>query len=661
MKTHTRILAGATALATLPMTASAQDLLLGTILLEESRRGVATETATAETTLDQDELDARQASTLAELMDTVPGVTLSNGASPQGSSINIRGLGSDAGVYGSNTKVNVIVDGVAKGQEELYRQGSTLTMEPDLFKEVKVIRGPAESFQFSSGAIGGTVEAVTKDAADFLEDGDTFAFRQKLSFQSNGEGAMTSSILAWAPDDKIDVIGFLGYRTANDYEDGGGATQADTGYDLPSGLLKVKYQATNALSFTASYSRTENNLNDVSYDMMGATFPVQVDADIEDVTAYLAMEYNPLGNDLVHTTAKLVYSDELIANVSDTITSTIYNADNRTKRLAFILENETLFASGLIDHTLLTGIEIGRRERSSISDTGENAGSTPGGTDDYVAFYASDEMRMGAFTLTPQLRYEAQTITSADNSAVADGTEYAAHDWAGAVSARYALTQDFALFGALAYNTNLPIIDDLTSAANMETTEKAVTYEAGASYDTLDVLTGGDALRTKVTAFNTRIWDNTTYTNYTGGDASHIDLHGVEFELSYAHPNFYADFNAARIRGKWGDGSWFNNAPADSVQLTLGKRFFDDQLDLSIETRHDWSTSRNVQFGGNSTTADSFTIHTVAAGYTPQSGVLGGVEIRGAIENLFDTAYQPYLSSRQAPGRTFKISFAKVF
>ncbi|WP_375173864.1 TonB-dependent receptor domain-containing protein [Pseudooceanicola sp.] len=660
--TRSQLLAGASLLVpiALPLPALSQALVLDTIRVE-SMRGVSTDTATAETTLDQEELDSRQASTLAELMGTVPGVTLSNAATPQGSSINIRGLGADAGTYGSNTKVNVVIDGVSKGQEELYRQGSLLTVEPELFKEVRVIRGPGESFRFSSGAIGGTVEAVTKDAADFLEGDDRFAFRQKLAFESNGDGVVSTSILAWRPDDNLDLIAFYGYREAQDYEDGTGAIQADTGYKLPSYLVKAKYRLSDDLSFTASYSKTSNSLRDVSYDFIGSLFPARVDADITDVTAYLALEYKPIDAPLINLSAKLLYSDELIENLSATTSSTIYNADNRTKRLAFVLENTSEFTTGAADHTLLAGFEIGSRDRSSVSHTGTNAGSTPGGTDDYVALYLTDEINIGALTVTPQLRYEAQRITSSGNAGIADGTRYSASDWAGAVSARYAFTPDWSAFGTVAYNTNLPIIDDLTSAANMAITEKAMTYELGLSFDSTDVLAAEDRLAAKLSAFRTEIWDNTTYSNFNSAAADAIGITGVELELSYAHPQFYVDLNASHIRAKWGDGSWFNNAPADSLQLTLGKRFMDDQLDLSVEMRHDWATSRNVQFGGGVTSSPAFTTYALAAAYTPNSGPMEGVQFRGGVENLFDAQYTPYLSSRPAPGRTFKFSIAKVF
>jgi hemoglobin/transferrin/lactoferrin receptor protein len=685
MITHTSLRALVTALAVTPafaLPSFAQDgtgtptdsttystygAFIGTVTLGESLRGIQTDTATSETEISQEELDARQASTLAELLGTIPGVTLSNAASPQGSSINIRGLGADAGTYGSNTKVSVVIDGVAKGQEELYRQGSLLTMEPELFKSVRVVRGPGESFRFSSGAIGGTVEATTKDAADFLDDGDTFALRQKLAYESNGDGALSSTILAWAPDDKLDVLAFYGYRKNGDYTDGTGTEQADTGFELPSAMLKLKYHATDELSVTASISKSQNRLKDVSYDYIGSLFPVRVDADIEDTTALLALGYNPFSTDLVNLTAKLTYSDELISNVSDTTSSDIYNADNRTKGLAFTVENTALFATGAVDHSVLTGIEIGKRTRSSISDTGTNAGSTPGGTDEYVALYATDEMTFGALTLTPQLRYEHQTLTSRDNEdpyrgvpGPADGTSFKKDALVGAFSARYAVTDRFAVFGTLAYNENLPILDDLRSDL-ITTSEKATTVEVGASYDASDVFGAGDRLRAKLTGFKTHVWDNTTYTTASFAYGDVIDLKGLEFEASYATAAYYVDFNASMTRGEWGNGEDFNNAPADTAQLTLGKRVFDNRLNLSTEILHGWSNSRTTGTDGATAPSDGYTTVGLSAAYIPNNGWAEGVEFRASVDNLFDEDYRPYLSSRTAPGRNVTLSLTKTF
>lgn len=79
---------------------------LGTLTLGESKRDVQTDTATPVTLVDQEEIEDRQAGTIAELIDSVPGVSLVNGSTPIGSGINIRGFGAN-GTYGTDQKVAI--------------------------------------------------------------------------------------------------------------------------------------------------------------------------------------------------------------------------------------------------------------------------------------------------------------------------------------------------------------------------------------------------------------------------------------------------------------------------------------------------------------------------------------------------------------------------
>ena len=683
MSRSPRAVALLASVACTPVAAFAQTTdttFIGSILIGESRRGVQTETATSETVIDQDELDARQGATLGELIDTVPGVTLVNGATPQGSSISIRGLGSQSGTYGSDGKVSVVVDGVAKGAEEIYRNGGMLTMEPELFKEVTVLRGPGESFRYASGAMGGTVEAQTKDASDFLEGDDTFAFRQKFGYESNGDGLLTTSILAWKPTDRVEILGFAGYRSVGDRTDGAGDDQIDTAFDMPSAMLKGKVKLGDFSSLTAFYSYNENPENDVYYNAFNpGSLGTLVDRTTTDKTSYLSYNYAPGG--LIDTTVRLTYSEEEMKITSDDTSSDIYNADHLTKRLALTVENTARFDTGMIGHELLTGVEVGKRTREAIDTaTGLNAGSAPGGDDDYVAAYISDKITLGRLTLTPQIRYEQQTLTSDGNDfaygsftasypAIADGTEFRDAAWTGALSARYAITDAFAVFGTVAYNENLPILDDLRDTTFSHQSEKGVTREVGLSFDQVALLTADDALRAKLTGYETRIWDGTTYSNIDD-----VTIKGVELELSYVTGDWYGDFN-----GSWAEGEvtdWINGAsaasedyfkwvPAHSARFTLGRRLMNDQLDLSGEVLHAWAQSRttdtNAAYYPGTIPTDAYTVYGVSAAYTPDEGALAGYEFRVAVENLFDETYKPYLSTRNATGRNFKLSVAKTF
>ncbi|RVU02250.1 Plug domain-containing protein [Novosphingobium umbonatum] len=182
---QTRLLLSAAALVALP--AQAQEAaaekkaeFLGTIEVSESVRAIQTETATPKTTIKRKEIEERQASTIAELIDTVPGVTLVNGSTPTGSGINIRGFGAN-GTYGTDQKVLVMVDGATTGSEELYRIGTQLFTDPLLYKQVSVIRGTVGSFEFGSGVVGGVVQLETSDASSLLRGKKGFTVNESVT------------------------------------------------------------------------------------------------------------------------------------------------------------------------------------------------------------------------------------------------------------------------------------------------------------------------------------------------------------------------------------------------------------------------------------------------------------------------------------------------
>jgi hemoglobin/transferrin/lactoferrin receptor protein len=650
--------------------------LIGTVTIGQSRRGVQTDTASSLTPIEQEELDARQATSLGELIDSVPSVSLVNGNTPQGSAISIRGMGAQSGVYGTDGKVAIVVDGIASGAEEIYRSGSMLSLEPELFKQVNVQRGPAESFRYSSGAMGGTVEMVTKDASDFLEEGDDFAFRQKLGFESNGEGVLSTSILAWAPDDRLEFLGFYGYRDKGEFVDGDGNALDATAFYKPAYLAKLKYKLSDASSVTVSHLYDEIPMYDTPYNVFTPTWGggSLVDRYVKQAVTYAAYRYSPVGNDLIDLEARLSRRVEGERVTSLDTSSDIYNSDHDTTTVSFRVENTSVFNTGSIAHTLTAGVELSERTRSSTELAGTYAGfnarSAPGGTDDALSVFVSDKMAFNdRLTLTPQIRFEKQTLTSLGNdyayttmwgtsvAAVADGAQYKSEAFTGALSARYAVTDAVAVFGAVAYNENLPILDDLRSSTNRSQSEKGRTYELGASFDSDAVFNDEDSLKVKLTGFRTEIWDGTTYSGI-----SEVDMEGLELEASYVHPAFYADLNASKIRGTInGSDTPFNNIPADSIQLTLGKRVLNDQLDLSLEAKHAFAQTRTSATSGGTAPSDGFTLYSIAAAYTPDSGALKGMELRASIENLTDETYRAYLSTRNGAGRTFKLSLVKTF
>ena len=111
---------------------------------------VAIDTPQAVTVLDQEDIDAEQPMTIGDIFRQVPGITVVGSDRVGGQSFNIRGIG-DLG-SSDESKIIVSVDGAVKFYEQ-YRMGSFFS-DPELYKRVEVLRGPASSTLYGSGAIG---------------------------------------------------------------------------------------------------------------------------------------------------------------------------------------------------------------------------------------------------------------------------------------------------------------------------------------------------------------------------------------------------------------------------------------------------------------------------------------------------------------------------
>ena len=632
---------------------SADEGFLGTLILGNNKRDVQTDTATPETTINAEEIRDRQANSIAELIDSVPGVTLVNSGTPTGAGINIRGYGAD-GTYGSNQKVQIQLDGASMGSEELYRIGTQLYTDPALFREVSVIRGTVGSYEYGSGVIGGVVNLETIDAGDLTEGQIGLSGRQTVEYYGNAGTKVSSTILGWQPTENLEFLLNYTWREQGNYTDGDGNEVANTGYELPSYLLKGKYSfGQNAdQSLTFSHAKTTSDEKDVPYDAF-ANIPFgNVDRYTETTTTSLQYAYNPVGNDLIDLTATLSYADQYIEQEEVGSTgSALLNADHRYETTKLTVKNTALFSAFGVDHNLRAGGELIRKERLTAS-------SAPGGTDERFALFAIDEIDFGnGFTLTPAMRFETQDITSSSTGTyVTEGESFSNSELMGGVSARYAFANGFAVFGSVAYTAGLPILDDFdyaTYQTYMTQSEKAVTYEAGVSYDRAGVFSGDDQLRAKVNLWQTRLWDYTSGTDYATVDR--INTEGLELEASYSHGSgTYVDLNANMSSGEWtyvdGTSADYIRMPANSLGLTVGKKF-NDTLDLSWEA----VLTKDIQ------STPGYAVHNLRATYALSPNVLKEAEIRIGIENIFDTAYTPHLATRAAPGRNIKLSLAAAF
>ncbi|MBY5973812.1 TonB-dependent receptor plug domain-containing protein [Ferrimonas balearica] len=650
----------ATTLLSTPLHAQTADtgIVLAPITVD-SKREVQTDTANSVTVVDQEEIRDRQASTVAELVESAPGVSVYGARTPLSSGINIRGYGPN-GTYGASSHIGVSIGGSTKGADELYRMGSQLFTDPALFREVAVTRGLAGTLSFGSGLFGGLLEMEPIQASDMTGGEPGFKVRQMLEFSSNDYWA-SSTTLAWQPTENIEILGNYTYREVDIIEDGDGEPINDEGYEEPSWVIngRLTFGDSNEHQVGVLLQHTEASEKNVPFNQVGQQFFDfifgYVDRDTEDDTIVLSYDYDSPTSDLIHFEADLSYSELYIDNYAlarpvpgnQAFTDTGY----RTRTTKLVLKNTAEFASGGVDHTLQMGVEYSRAHRT----TDDVVESAPEGKETVAALFLSDEMEIGRLTLTPELRVETQTIDGSEDRFTAGGYgEYDNVSYSAGIGALYSFDNGVSVFGSAYYGEALPIIDDLDDADNIVQEEKATEVQLGVSYDGFDVFAPGDALALKATAYNQHFWDMTSFlASKVGGDTW-----GLELEAAYSMDSgFYVDANAnmMRSRSQYDDGTrgWSDMAPADELRLTLGQKF-GETLDMSLETVFVDDIDRGTE-------ADGYTLYNLRATYKPQMGGFDGTEVRFGVENLSDETYGPRLSARNAAGRTFKVTLAKTF
>ena len=657
---------------------ASEGAFLGTITLGESKRDVATETATPVTTIDREEIRDRQATTIAELIDSVPGVTLVNGSTPSGSGINIRGFGA-TDIFGTDQKVTVLVDGATTGAEEIYRIGTQLFTDPYLFRSVEVQRGTVGSFEYGSGIVGGVVRLETIDASDLTGGEVGFKWAQSLGFYTNEDGFNTSTTLAWQPTENLEFLANYSYREQSGQEDGDGVAIGNSEFELPSYLVKGRFTfgESNAHALEASYTQTESADRDVPYDTFITTVDAfgNVDRDTVSETAALTYRYAP-GGDLFDLEVALTYANleieqQYVPGSSSEeggpffgfLLSTV-NADHAYETTKLTVKNESFLETGPLTHEIRYGFEWLERDRLE-------AASAPGGTDERTAFFVINNITLAdGLSFTPALRFESQDLDGEFYDVTTGGRSPDSREndaLMGGASLRYAFANGLALFTSYAYTESFPILDDIPTgpfspANRIETAELSNTFEAGFSYDAAGLLTEFDVLALKVNYFDTRLDD---VTSYPGADQ--VNLTGFEVEASYAtRGGLYVDFNANFVDGEeeqaaGGVIDW-DRTPQDSVRVSVGQRLdnlFDSiDADLSAEVVNLSESDLNVPVTGE---GDRATLLNLRATLEPQTGVLQGTQFRFSVENLAGEVYEPALATRNAVGRNFKLTVSRVF
>ncbi len=661
------LLAGAAAAQETPAPADAQ-LSLGKIVVTAGAEKVAIDTPQAVTTLDQDDIDQIQATTMADLLEGIPGVSLHGGVSALGQGFNIRGLGT--GIGDSDSRVLLQVDGVTKFFEQ-YRMGS-LFSEPELYKRVEVLRGPASSTLYGAGALAGVVSFQTKDASDFLKGDDRLGARLKAGYESQGDGRLYSAILAARSAKDLDVLVAYNDRNVGHYENGDGEVVYPSDAVSTSWLAKARYYigGDKGHSVWASYQNwlSESTQN---YDQAEAAFIMPVRRKVDDNTATLGYENDFGGSAVLDLSAQLSFADTTVEQRDTTFLGPLSLSEFSYRSVQGRIENVSRFGDEDWAGVLFVGVQGSKQERRNPRVNAATGAVTPGGATHpegdmsrYGVYAQAEVMWREKLTLMPGVRVDWATLVPGAG-APANTPDEKQHGVSPKLAAIYSFNDTVAVFGSVARTVRLPVIDEVFSrrgtpaavSLNLEP-EISQNYEIGFTLSFKDLL-GGDVAHVKTTAFRNDVTDLITRrpSPSPAGTSEYYNLgearyEGVEIEAEYARGGFFGRAGYSTIEGTNElTGAALNTIPADELNTTAGYVFRD--LGLTAGWRGEFAKDKGA--------TDGYAVHSVFATWKPTQGLLKGVEVQVAVSNLTDEQFKRHLSALDAEGRNFKISVGRAF
>jgi hemoglobin/transferrin/lactoferrin receptor protein len=603
--------------------------------------------------VDLEEIQRRAPTKVDDLIRDLPGVDMSGGPRRMGLDVNIRGFGGQ--------RVVTTIDGVRQNFDAGHK--GRIFVEPDLLKQVEVLKGPASALH-GSGAVGGVLALTTVDASDLLEAGEQYGLRGKFGYSSAAREPLIGVTHFGRPAPEFEYLANGSYRRGGTIKQGGDKELANSATDLKSALVKAA--ATPApnhrIGATHRFVSETGGVPNIADSAVSVDAPL-VHRRAEQVSTSLNYGYRTPGGGPINPNVLLYRNTYHVTD--DRLPPLTTRSDvSDLETLGFDLYNTSQINTGFGGHAVTVGTEYYTDDQSG-SRNGAPRPQFPTATQDVFGAYLQDEMTFGPVSITPGLRFDTYSREAAGTP---DSSESKVSPRAGAI---WRVTPWASLFGSYAQGFRAPSLTELfiagahipglvtfVSNPNLEP-EKTETFEGGMRFKFDNVIADRDRLRISGSYYRTTAEDfielfisgltpgsTATYRNIP--DAT---VDGAELEISYDAIYAFAQAGLSRIRGENdGTGQPINSIPPDKLTLSAGGKA--PAYDIIAGVRSEIVDAQD-RVATDGTRTGGYAVHGIFASWVPEAGLFRGTRVDLGIANILDKSYRRHLSLLNDEGRDY--------
>lgn len=510
-------------------------------------------------------------SSAADLLRTVPGLTLDGTGRTNGQDVNLRGY--------DRRGVLVLVDGVRQGTDTGHLNSTFL--DPALIKRIEVVRGPS-ALLYGSGALGGVIAYDTAEAKDLLEAGKNSGYRV-FGTAATGDHSLGMGASAFGRTDTLDGLLAWSSRDRGDLRQSDGTT-APNDEAINNMLAKGSWKIDSAQTLAGSlryYNNDAREPKNPQTSAADATSNPMTDRSTIQRDAQLTYTLAPVDNDWLNADARLYWSEARINAQNPDATNEFRK---QTTKGGKIDNRSRLFTDSFASHLLTYGGEYYRQEqRPGGATTG-----FPEAKIDFSSGWLQDEITLRDLpvTLLGGTRYDSYRGSS-DGYADVD-----ADKWSSRAGMTVTPADWLMLFGSYAQAFRAPTMGEMYNDAKhfsigrfytnywvpnpnlSPETNETQEYGFGLRFD--DLLMASDALEFKASYFDTKAKDYiSTSVDFAAAttmsyNVPNAKIWGWDVMAKYSADLFSLDMAYNRTRGKDTDtGEYISSINPDTVTSKL--------------------------------------------------------------------------------------------